>query len=76
MLSDNTYTHMHTREGNMHFSWLDHAISSSGCHSSISSMTVHYDMTYDDHIPFSLEMRVQNLPKLTIAENNMNSKIK
>ena len=32
LLPENTYTHMHTRERNCYYSWLDHIVSSSDCH--------------------------------------------
>ena len=76
LLPDNTYTHVHTREGNLFFSWLDHIVSSSNCHNAISNITVHYDMTDDDHFPISLVLQVQSLPKLSKSKNNINGKVK
>ena len=68
LLPDSTYTHVQTRQGNYYYSWLDHIVSSLDCHNSIESIKVQYDMTDDDHIPVSLSLQVDSLPKL--CENN------
>ena len=75
-LPDSTYTHVHMREGNYYYSWLDHIVSSSDFHNSIQNINVYYDMTDNDHIPVRLVMQVDRLPKLSITENNVSSKIK
>ena len=75
-LPEGTYTHVHTREGNYYYSWLDHVVSSSGCHKAIRDMTVHYDMSDDDHIPISFSLQVESLPQLSRSNNNINGRIK
>ena len=39
-------------------------------------MTVHYDMSDDDHIPISFSLQVESLPQLTSFKNDINGKIK
>ena len=75
-LPDSTYTHVHMREGNYYYSWLDHIVSSSDFHNSIQNINVYYDMTDNDHIPVRLVMQVDRLQKLSITENNVSSNIK
>ena len=75
-LPESTYTHVHTREDNCYYSWLYHVVSSSDCHKAIRNMTVHYDMSDDDHIPISFSLQVESLPQLTSFKNDINGKIK
>ena len=75
-LPENSYSHIHTRDNQSYFSWIDHIVSSSNCHNTISNKTIHYDMTDDDHIPTSFQIQVDRLPSLTKADNNIRGKIK
>ena len=76
VLPESTYTHIHTREGNFHYSWLDHIVCSLDCHNSVENISVHYDITDEDHIPVSLSIQVDRLPKLSKVDNDFSGKVK
>ena len=75
-LPESTYTHVQTRLGIQYYSWLDHIVSSSDCHKSIETIDVQYDMSDDDHIPVSMSLQVDSLPKLSESDNNFSGRIK
>ena len=74
-LPQNTYTHMFTREGNTHCSWLDHIVTSVDMHNSISGIEVLYSITDDDHIPVKFCISLASMPKVTVNNNNHTPKI-
>ena len=76
LLPDSTYTHIHSYQGNLHYSWLDHVVSSQDFHQSISKIFVHYDMSDDDHIPVSFIVHVDLLPTFSEEINEITTKIK
>ena len=76
LLPESTYTHIHTYEGNMHYSWLDHIVSSQDFHQSINNISVLYDMSDDDHIPVSFNICVDHLPTFSDNVNDITAKIK
>ena len=45
--------------------WLDHAFASYGCHESISSMCIGYDIAQDDHMPVLMTLDVVKLPNIS-----------
>lgn len=75
LLPDTTYTQVQLREGNFYHSWLDHIVSSTDFHNSIENICVHYDMSDDDHIPVSISIQVDSLPKLSKYDNDFSGKI-
>ena len=76
LLPNSTYTHINTYQGNLHYSWLDHIVSSYDFHQSMNEVVVHYDMSDDDHIPMSFKIHVDLLPKLSEEDNDINTNIK
>ena len=75
LLPSDTYTQVQEREGKVYYSWLDHIVSSSDCHKSIENILVQYDMTDEDHIPVSISLEVDNLPKLSSLSNDIGGRI-
>ena len=76
LLPNSTYTHINTYQGNLHYSFLDHIVSSYDFHQSMNEVVVHYDMSDDDHIPMSFKIHVDLLPKLSEEVNDINTNIK
>lgn len=57
-------------------SWLDHAISSVDFHDIITDITVHYEITDADHVPFTIHINHEMAPELSKEENNCFPKVK
>ena len=76
LLPETSYTHMHSYQGSLHYSWLDHIVSSQNFHNCISNIVIHYDMCDDDHLPVSLDVRVDLLPTFSNDSNNIAARIK
>ena len=76
LLPDTTYTHINTYEGNLHYSWLDHIVSSLDFHQSINNISVLKDMSDDDHIPVIFSLSVAHLPATSDNVNDISAKIK
>ena len=76
LLTNSTYTHISSYEGNFHYSWLDHIVSSQDFHQSINDISVIYEMSDNDHIPVSFNVCVDNLPASSDAVNDISAKIK
>ena len=76
LLPESTYTHIHSYQGNLHYSWLDHVVSSHNFHTSISNVFIHYNMCDDDHIPVSFDVRVDLLPTFSENINDITARIK
>ena len=76
MLPCNSYSYVSSREGVQYYSWLDHVLSSSDFHNSISNIAMAYDMSDEDHIPIKLNVNVELLPELTNLDNNCTGRIK
>ena len=72
LLPSDTYTYISERWGST--SWLDHLIASPDFHNCIRHITVEYDVTVCDHIPFTFFIEVSMLPA-TISENSSYSSI-
>ena len=62
LLPESTYTHIHTYEGNMHYSWLDHIVCTQDFHQSINNISVLYDISDNDHIPVTFNVCTDSLP--------------
>ena len=76
LLPSCTYTHIHTYEGNIHCSWLDHVVSSQNFHQSINNIHICYDISDEDHVPVSFEISVENLPTFSDNTNDISAKIR
>lgn len=50
-------------------SWIDHAVSSMDFHNTINRMSMSYDITDEDHIPFLLFLNLDIVPELTVSDN-------
>ena len=74
-LPQDTYTHIHTREGNTYHSWLDHIVTSIDMHNSIRNIEVLYSISDEDHIPVRFGISVANMPKITSINNNHTPRI-
>ena len=60
----------------MHYSWLDHIVTSVDMHNSINGIEVLYSVTDDDHIPVKFNISLASMPKITVNNNNHAPKIK
>ena len=50
-------------------SWLDHVVSSSDFHDSITNIKVLYDVSMEDHIPLNVEIEPILIPQINIPHN-------
>ena len=75
-LPESSYTHIHTYEGNMHYSWLDHIVATHDFHHSINSISVLYDISDNDHIPITFNVCTDKLPTASVEVNDISAKIK
>ena len=75
LLPPNTYSHISRRSDNVYRSWLDHVVSSKDCHSAIGNMEMLYNITDDDHIPFVVHIRTENIPKVSCENNDISTKV-
>jgi exonuclease III len=71
VLPDDSYTYISSAWETC--SWLDHAVSSSDFHNSIHEMCVHYNISDEDHIPFTMWLSTDRIPNITDATNKMDS---
>ena len=53
-------------------SWLDHCISSADAHQSIDSIKILYNYATSDHMPFTISLKLDNIPALTQTTNDIN----
>ena len=60
----------------MHYSWLDHIVSSQDFHHSINDISVLYEMSDDDHIPVCVNVSIDHLPASSDDVNDISAKIK
>ena len=75
LLPSDTYSYVSTREGVFHYSWLDHVVSSRDFHKCINDISLLYDMSDEDHIPFCINLNISSLPKVTLDCNDYNANI-
>ena len=76
MLPSNSHTHIHTYNSNLHYSWLDHIVSSHDFHQSIRDISICYNTTDEDHIPLSFVLCSDNLPATSDTVNDISAKIR
>ena len=62
IMPDTTYTFVSAAWGTQ--SWLDHAVSSADFHNAIIGMSVQYELSDEDHIPWNLTLDVHCMPAL------------
>ena len=55
LLPSESYTYVSESWGTT--SWLNHAVTSGDCHSSIQSVSILYELSQDDHIPFLVQIK-------------------
>ena len=75
LLPNDSYTHIHAYNGNLHYSWLDHVVSSHDFHQSINDIAICYNISDEDHIPISFTMNVEHLPAISDITNDLTAKI-
>ena len=59
-LPENSFTYLCPNSSSQ--SWLDHIVSTSGAHHSITDITFHYDIIGSDHFPLSCKVNFSQLP--------------
>ena len=70
-----SYTHITTRH-DCHFkTWIDHVVTSHDVHQAIDNLNILYDITDEDHIPFQIQVIVDNIPSVTQETNDLAPKI-
>ena len=75
LLPRDSYSYVCTREGISHYSWLDHVVSSRDFHNCINNISILYDLSDEDHIPFVMDLNIDSLPSLTLDNNDITVKI-
>lgn len=53
-------------------SWLDHCLCTSDAHAAIVNMRIEYNMATFDHMPLFINMKLENIPKLTPISGPVN----
>ena len=76
MLPNNSHTHIHMYNSNIHYSWLDHVVSSHDFHQSVRDLSICYDITDEDRIPLRFVLSVDNLPATSDTVNDTTAKIR
>ena len=76
LLPESTYTDMHSYQGNLYYSWLYHVVSSHNFHTSITNISIQYDMCDDDHIPLSFDVQLWLLLTFSVDVNSISAKTK
>ena len=76
MLSNSSYTHIHTYNDNKHYSWLDHIVSSQNFHKSLKHIGICYEVSDDDHIPVKFVLSTDQLPTFSDNSNDISARIK
>ena len=56
-------------------SWLDHAVCSQGFNDIICNITIQYDISDEDHIPFTVALDVEKIPALSNVNNDCMSRL-
>ena len=73
-LPSDSFTYVSESWGSV--SWLDHAVTSADCHSSIHSASILYDVSQGDHIPFLVQIEEDCIPKVShTSETNQDMRI-
>ena len=75
LLPADSYSHVSIREDNIFKTWIDHVVSSNDIHSAIDHIDMLYNVTDDDHIPFIVNLNVDDIPKITNETNDLVPKI-
>ena len=68
LLPPDSYTYVSQSWESM--SWLDHAVSTEDFHQIISDIKIHYDVSDEDHISFTLKLEVNDVPSVTDIRND------
>ena len=76
MLPSNSHIHIHKYNSNLHYSWLDHIVSSHSFHQTIREISICYNTTDEDHIPLSFVLCSDNLPATSDTVNDISAKIR
>lgn len=74
LLPPDSYTYVCEARGT--HSWLDHVVSSEDFNQSVNHMSIGYDITDDDHIPFFVSMDIENIPLVTDSTNDYTPRLK
>ena len=69
LLPEDSYTFVSDAWGSL--SWLDHAVSSQDFHEIIRDITIHYNASDEDHIPFTLLLDAESLPTVIDSNNHV-----
>ena len=75
LLPTDSYSYVSSREGVLHYSWLDHVVSSLDFHKCINNISIVYDRTDEDHIPVFINVNVESLPEVTNLSNAISGNI-
>ena len=62
LMPSQTYTHVNN--GSLGRFWLDHCITSPAVHSAITSMDVNYLCNASDHLPLTVSIKLDSLPRM------------
>ena len=75
LLPSTSYSYICTRDNSQYYSWLDHVVSSLDFHNCIESLSIDYNRSDEDHIPVSMSIKVESLPKCSQSTNGFSEKI-
>ena len=75
ILPVDSYSHITTRHDCHYKTWIDHVVTSHDMHWAISNINILYDITDEDHIPFQIQVMVDNIPSVTQETNDLAPKI-
>ena len=75
LLQPDTYSHISRRTDRFFKSWIDHVVSSKDTHMAIENIDMLYNITDDDHIPFIVHIKVDNIPKVSSETNDVLPKV-
>ena len=73
LLPSDSYTYVSSAWGSK--SWLDHVVVSQDLLDSIQKISIHYDLSDDDHIPLSVEINEADIPEIEAHVNNVDFKL-
>ena len=75
LLPQDSHTHISRRTDSTFNSWLDHVVSSKDCHRAIERIDILYDISDDDHIPLTVQIKTDNIPKVSSETNDVLPKV-
>ena len=75
ILPADTYSYTNRGSDNISKSWLDHVVSSKDTHMAIENIDMLYNVKDEDHIPFVVHLKVDNIPKFSSESNDVLPKI-